>query len=224
MASNTMKRAALLTDRYSTDWEAQPYFMVEDASCARMLRKLLSGERFVWSYVTKCMLSTCLEDASGHRFFACNQATEATAWACRHHSHSHLDDVAVSRPFHPVASDALVHLETHRATCHSIHPPDLGGFIVHDDDGWAATMNQEEAQEEAQEESQEESQEEAPPKEAPKEVTTCGVCGAAMVPYVSEDHHNYTCDKCGCTMIPEAWYACSERCEYDACLRCSSSK
>ena len=54
MASNTMKRAALLTDRYSTDWEAQPYFMVEDASYGRMLRKLLSGERFVWSYVTKC--------------------------------------------------------------------------------------------------------------------------------------------------------------------------
>ena len=147
-------------------------------------------------------VSTCLEDASGHRFFACNQATEATAWACRHYTH--LDDVAVSRPFHPVASDALVHLETHRATCHSSHPPDLGGFIVHDDEGWAAV--QEEEAEEAEEE----------------EEDACGICGAAMVPYVSEDYRNYTCNKCGRTMASEAsWYACSESCEYDACLRWS---
>ena len=147
-------------------------------------------------------VSTCLEDASGNRFFACNQATEATAWACHHHSHSHLDDVAVSRPFHPVASDALVHLENHRATCHSLHPPDLGGFIVHDDDGWAAMEDVQEA-EEAEEED------------------ACSICGAAMVPYVSEDYHNYTCNKCGCIMTPETWYACSESCEYDVCLRWS---
>ena len=56
-----MKRAALLTDRDPTDWEAQPYFMVEDASYGRMLRKLLSGERFVWQLLRRAGFLGCLE-------------------------------------------------------------------------------------------------------------------------------------------------------------------
>ena len=53
MASNTAERAAP-TALGSTEWESQPYFMLEDEAYDRMRAQLHGGKRFAWSYTSRC--------------------------------------------------------------------------------------------------------------------------------------------------------------------------